>query len=570
MFLYPGHKYLGPGNKFKNGTPVDEADEIARKHDYSYIVAKTKEDIFNSDKEAISEFNKSYKSNFNLPSFVGSVGLNLKHFTESTLNRTIYPWNMPPGSKRPSNSGDQEVPNKQVNAGSISAPGGSTSEISMDTDDIMVGDQPLSADPSSGKGGGGSLHGQTAQIFSGYPQEPSWTTLTFKKTYRWTYKSSLPAWKYDVDHKKYQFDIGSAISIPVNHLYWYISPGEYWQLKQYDIVECLHAKNEIYNYGIRLPFATNDSSSTMANASAQYPLCQWLGLEEDYDITHTEDDEKTAAKCYGKNSDFVSTQTDWTTTFLNLSARATSRKFERNCILMCPQSNTNVVYIPNTNEYAHVVNGTMNLGKVFEWSHKCKNGLIGQKHNPESSAGAGILIDLSTFPNFMATKGMSNVNVTKPEQETLDNRTVYRGISDDTQPSTYNKMKIDGNIVFGRNASNITQTKIKPFIVGMQFLRNKDESLIESEWEFCTVSYLTVRVKTGCRGLYNHFLDPNHYVGLEPSYTLGTTNKVLVPSDASTHGYTGQYVQDYNPAPSTTTTTTTSQSSTSIQSKTTG
>lgn len=94
---WPGYKYLGPGNKIEEGTPVNEADLIAKSHDIEYSQAKTKEDIYTSDKIAISEFRDSLVNNPSVGAAVGLIGLSIKHTVESGLNKTIYPFNLPTG-----------------------------------------------------------------------------------------------------------------------------------------------------------------------------------------------------------------------------------------------------------------------------------------------------------------------------------------------------------------------------------------------------------------------------------------------------------------------------------------
>lgn len=89
--LYPGHKYLGPGNKLNNGTPVDNADRIAQKHDYAYEAAKNKSQVFDADELAIKEFAADFVTKPNLPSFAGFVGLGAKHTVERATNSIIYP-----------------------------------------------------------------------------------------------------------------------------------------------------------------------------------------------------------------------------------------------------------------------------------------------------------------------------------------------------------------------------------------------------------------------------------------------------------------------------------------------
>ena len=57
-FNVPGYNYLGPGNKLHNGVPVNSLDHKAYTHDLNYQQAKTKEDIYAADSQAISEFSQ--------------------------------------------------------------------------------------------------------------------------------------------------------------------------------------------------------------------------------------------------------------------------------------------------------------------------------------------------------------------------------------------------------------------------------------------------------------------------------------------------------------------------------
>lgn len=96
QLLYPKHNYLGPGNSLFNGQPINKADEIAQAHDWDYATSKTKEEIFDSDNTAIQAFDNNLKNNFNIPSLVGKYGLSIKSGFEKLINKTVYPWNLPP------------------------------------------------------------------------------------------------------------------------------------------------------------------------------------------------------------------------------------------------------------------------------------------------------------------------------------------------------------------------------------------------------------------------------------------------------------------------------------------
>lgn len=91
LFVFPGHKYLGPGNKLNCGEPVDSDDAIAREHDHDYETASCKEDVYFADTKAIFLFILDWFKNKNWHSAVGAIGLSFKHGTEILLRRVLYP-----------------------------------------------------------------------------------------------------------------------------------------------------------------------------------------------------------------------------------------------------------------------------------------------------------------------------------------------------------------------------------------------------------------------------------------------------------------------------------------------
>lgn len=91
IFIFPGHKYLGPGNKLDAGFPVDSDDLIAKQHDIAYESARTTEDVHTADNEAIFAFIIDWFKNKNWHSAVGAVGLGLKHLVELISGKIFYP-----------------------------------------------------------------------------------------------------------------------------------------------------------------------------------------------------------------------------------------------------------------------------------------------------------------------------------------------------------------------------------------------------------------------------------------------------------------------------------------------
>lgn len=95
VFSLPGHNYLGPGNlavgEGNSNKPVDSDDFIAAVHDEAYLNAKTKEDVYSADREAISQFASDALHNQNWHSIVGAAGLGVKHGVEKLTGSVFYP-----------------------------------------------------------------------------------------------------------------------------------------------------------------------------------------------------------------------------------------------------------------------------------------------------------------------------------------------------------------------------------------------------------------------------------------------------------------------------------------------
>lgn len=531
-FLLPGHKYLGPGNPINNGKPVNKADEIARQHDIAYDKSTTKNEIFNADEKAIASFSKEK----GISNTIGEFGLSTKHFVEKGINRTIYPWNLPDkqqpmSNRRSSNNINQQSKFQRTNSKTISSTtsdntdGIISTEMSNDNSANAAGD--AAAQTMDGNKQGGSLHGQTATIFKGSPQDVNYVSFTFKKTYRWTSESTLPAHKYSPEFGAQIFKIGSAFRLPVEYCWFYMSPEEFSHLQYYNEVYVEHASCEVYNYGIRLPFTTNEAQSVTANASAQYPLCEWVGIDNDYNMYCDPGQlNEIREKCVG-NSDFCQAQNEpFSTEFSNLSARATSRSYDLEACITLPAYNDNgFPYTPNTNEYARVINGTMNLDKCFSWNHTSKFGLIWHRRlNPHPINEDEVHLkncNIWNLPN-------KTINASHGVLEFMDGKKIFDKYT--TRKNVpYEHSIIEDCYSFTPDSPTINYNRIRPFIVGMQFLRNNDDTLLKGTWEFATTCSITVRCKKGLQGRYwdtpGRF-DNGFYTRLQG----GTDNHSMIPT----------------------------------------
>lgn len=113
MFVFPGHRYLGPGNPLINGDPVDEDDRIAQQHDQAYSLARSDADVFAADRTSVRAFASDFGRTGNWHSALGAAGLGIKNVgEEKILGRSLD--GMPSGRKR-GNQGesDSAAPKRQ-------------------------------------------------------------------------------------------------------------------------------------------------------------------------------------------------------------------------------------------------------------------------------------------------------------------------------------------------------------------------------------------------------------------------------------------------------------------------
>lgn len=522
QFLYPGHKYLGPGNPLNNGQPVDVADKIARSHDFAYSYSKTKNEIFDADKQAIDKFRTDLSNNFNFPSAAGFVGLSAKHFVESGINKTLYPFNLPddtrPMKRKSTVPANDPSPKKPISG---DLPTESAASVN-NSEPMAAVNEPMQMDAATPDGNPGvsGAHGQTAKLFDGTAQTINESVLTFKKTYRFRSKASPPQWaRYN---NVVQLRHGSMFFIPVNNYWWYLSPAEFASFKQYETAVVKDVSTTIYNYGVRLPFKTNETKSTIANASAQYPLCQWIGLDDVYQMSCNPDelDRYRPFVTGGDFSNLAESQTPftWNTEFdeAEISARTAERDFDLQAhasILLQPDSESE--YQPNFHQYAHTINGTMNLGKVFEHHHTVQNGLIHARLN-------GRIIDYATLPVTKGaqygiarrhhspaffTEGVSNSYLAKDMSGQNASRVMFNG-----------QQYTEG--IENCKMMNSLPGKMPGMYVGMQTIRNENNVIIDAVWEWAAETTISVKVTKGAAGRY-WLTQSEQNVGPENYYEFG-------------------------------------------------
>lgn len=254
-FNVPGYRYLGPGNKLNNGTPINSADSIARDHDIAYEQAKSTSDIRAADRKAIGQFigDKS------IGGTIGAVGLGVKYIGESIVG-VQYP-NM---SKRmkPDSSSEVEM-----------------SSVPADNKQDLIGNVPVMNNSTS----------KNAPLTTS-------ARVTFKKThmiqcesFKWARYSGDDWSLYNAtdngtcrDSSGYNITTSLQVIDP-NVFPLYMTNSEYMNLPVGSYA--IRSKIRLTPIGYRLPFPTGDDKSTYANSQTLIQVGHAIGLENMMPVT---------------------------------------------------------------------------------------------------------------------------------------------------------------------------------------------------------------------------------------------------------------------------------------------
>lgn len=309
--LFPGHNYLGPGNPLDNGPSVDNADEIAREHDYSYENARSSFDIHKSDLKAIGQFGYDFVKDPNLASASGFVGLGAKKYLETYTGLT-YPFEFNPtvqavdsintffggdsflpDPSRPQipmpkreneDKGPDRHPNK-VQAGDSLVTGGGEGGEAMSVDQK----------PQAGSSMPGGTGSDVMATIIKNPHLPT-NMFSFKKTWQ-LYTGGFQFNQVDIDTffpEPAQSEIfGPNVRVLItplacldpNMLPFYVSEQEYEELPSFSVAKA--CKIKVTPLGYRLPFQTNEASAGYANSQTLVQIAHSVGLNTMYNLTNT-------------------------------------------------------------------------------------------------------------------------------------------------------------------------------------------------------------------------------------------------------------------------------------------
>lgn len=592
---FPYHNYLGPGSDNFNQQPVDEDDAIARSHDLNYNKVNSNSDIFKADKEARDEFFTSFVHNKNIHSLIGGIGLGAKNLIEEhVLGTSLYgmgkrkstekDWakikriNRARAARRENNENQPDIrdfghvagqdidPDAEVHLADFpdflqefvaeAGPSGSQpvesaqpSPTEMSQDDVPMdtaGSTDISGgaqvDPRSGgqaaggMGAGGAANDGRQDIYAGAPQPNQHHDLVFGKSYHFTLSNGLPDFRHFVNtissNYSAQLRFKHIHGIPWERLLMYLSEGEYIRLmRDYTAVKVEEVVCEVYSLGVRLPFVTAASTSSVANANAQYPIgCFHFdkAYETRYDATNVNDVINKALGAEWKNATRPAqvVTTPWSESFPNISASSTSRDIFNPVIVNypLPYGTNNVPKDVGIYDYVDIKNGTTAYGKCWEKRFKPTNGIL----YAESS--------LLTSNNNTGTEGPTNFMTPIPGLENGYFMGTYQVTErNDAQirvpPKAYTATKFNrSNAVTAESTVDYNgfnyfgEQKCAPqtmpkFLIGFVNIRNEDNSLLTAKWD--------IMVKTRI-----------HLTGLQSTREWISRTEAIPPQ-----WFTGQYTQ---------------------------
>lgn len=305
--LYPGYKYLGPGNPLNNGKPINSTDEIARVHDHEYAKASHKNDIYKADWKAIKHFSKDFIKTGRPAAFVGAAGLGVKTAFERFNNRIIYPnipgmskkhvkltlqegtqrkpfWSYKYKGKRGADGQGKKQPQlsfkkTKKNSNDMEKTAENDDNANMDVDPNAhesVAEVAADSGTMSSTAGRSSLSGMrgTVPLVRGLRQHGHEFSKTYKKQYKLRLHNECVEFKRtDTSVQGFCWVRYPYHDLPVNKLAFYLSKSEIRELLNYTSVTAGLAKVDIYNKTATLTFETNSTVSTIGNNNIGVYFC---------------------------------------------------------------------------------------------------------------------------------------------------------------------------------------------------------------------------------------------------------------------------------------------------------
>lgn len=430
--LYPGHKYLGPGNPTNNGDPVDWDDEIAREHDLAYDKANTQQDITKADDTAIKEFFSDFHQTNNFHSLVGGIGLGLKRGAEAIFG-PIYP--NPDMSKRhkteetPDSTNGEGVTGINPSAGS-SLPGGTGADVMA----TIIKNPHIETVK--------MCFNKTFQMYTGGFQFKQIGTTEFFTGITNPFENNAKIF------------LTPLACLDPGSLWMYMTPSEFKQLPLFSYATQCGIK--VTPLGYRLPFQTNEASAGYANSQTLVQCAYTTGLNNIMNITLTnyeinESDPTNISKTTSTEPDYIALMYGDANNTGAITGAPTH--FNQYTGILQNRGNNEVINnSPMLTNYMEIRNVNDCKGMpVINYSHQFKNGILKW---PQESSTRDILSDTTVLVNNygILPEGFNQINPSYYSSQT--NTTNTEGIVTD-----------DSRVRFENSSTNWTEAQLYNFTV---------------------------------------------------------------------------------------------------------
>ncbi|KAL1460342.1 hypothetical protein MTO96_027549 [Rhipicephalus appendiculatus] len=276
MPLFPGHRYLGPGNPLRNGDPVDEDDGIAKSHDEAYERAKSHVDVFAADRASAALFLNDFRRTGNWHSALGAVGLGTKNNVEQyVLGRSLY--GMPGDRRERAHNGESDTADAKRYLPDSST--GDTESTQMSQQ--MPSDAPI-RQGGAGIGGNGENSSELVQQILRVPRDHGVVTVfrNSKILTTWAYAMMKTNLVYDTE-KTFPGILTSLSRLPVDRPYLYIPHGTYINLPSH--TRAVTCSVKVTPHGLRTPWKTGSSVVQPVNSDMLVYGLSSVGLNHSMD-----------------------------------------------------------------------------------------------------------------------------------------------------------------------------------------------------------------------------------------------------------------------------------------------
>lgn len=504
----PDHHFLGPGNTLTDKDPYDEDDAIAKEHDTAYATAKTYNDIDTADKDAVDKFWADAQGRGNWHSAVAGLGLYAKNKFESIYG-IQYPHGIGESAKKRQRE-NETTPvkkTKPVAEDPVRELGeGESMPVIPNTDTGATAPGGGSAAPAVANDGGGSSPGggiDDGPVWEGEHHTPNYSTRTYKKTYRFFMNNDAASVAKQAADDVTIFYPGSFHAIPYEYVWFYMSNGEIEEcVRSYEEVRITNSAFQISTFGVRLPFYTNATNTTIANAGAQYPIGVWEGFDKHFPTILEDTSLQTLqGHCWGEPLNAG--------TLNEVSAQLQPRKFHNPCGLIMRTSQYGGE--PNIYPYGKLWNGSTQYGPFYSKQYKPKNNIFHAYENPLTYNGTANRSQLLRGSNYVrdVSSGQAGKELNMRTADVIISGTppTIASIHDEAIVTHYRNQRAWYRALLENNCAwdardPMRQSHSMPRVcIGFLDLQNSDGTALDVHWEFIIETTIELRCKNGQPGI---------------------------------------------------------------------